>query len=516
MKKLLGVLSILVIFLALGTVSASAAVNGTVKVGLRFGSSAVSSANLENTQSGGYSLGYYDDGRNFVPLGNIAQTAITMRPGADLGNFDQSGPYGSYAEAASAAAGMGGWPAYVSGQYYARQSGGGSGHTSTSVAVTDTSSSAVLFEFDSQGIYNLGVLSVGGPTWFKGYRYAGGFEYPRVTGGGLYVVNVVSLEDYVKGVLPYEMGKGWPEAALQAQAVCARTYASVTAKHLNTYGFDLCNTTDCQVYNGVNAAGGDTDAAVDSTAGQRVWYRGTLAETVYHSSDGGATESAENVWGGTVGYLMGKADPYEATVSIPNYSYTVTYTPSELTWVLQNSGYSIGTVKNAYVSERTSTGNVYKVTFVDTTGKSLTVKGETCRMAFYSTTYGKNVKSMRFSINGDDSGMNSASGYYVNGSGSTLSSISGAYTVSGSGAVAPYTGKALYVLTASGVQALSGTSGAAVPSSASSASPGSFVITGTGNGHNVGLSQYGALAMAKQGYSYRDILNFYYTDITVE
>ncbi|MPM84587.1 hypothetical protein SDC9_131660 [bioreactor metagenome] len=213
---------------------------------------------------------------------------------------------------------------------------------------------------------------------------------------------------------------------------------------------------------------------------------------------------------------MGKADPYEATVSIPNYSYTVTYTPSELTWVLQNSGYSIGTVKNAYVSERTSTGNVYKVTFVDTTGKSLTVKGETCRMAFYSTTYGKNVKSMRFSINGDDSGMNSASGYYVNGSGSTLSSISGAYTVSGSGAVDPYTGSAPYVLTASGVQALNGTSGAAVPSSASSASPGSFVITGTGNGHNVGLSQYGALAMAKQGYSYRDILNFYYTDITVE
>ncbi|MEA4993015.1 MAG: SpoIID/LytB domain-containing protein [Oscillibacter sp.] len=516
MKKLVGILSILVIFLALGTVSAAAAVNGTVKVGLRFGSSAVSSANLENTQSGGYALGYYDEGRSFVPLGSIDQTAITMRPGADLGAFEQSGPYGSFAEAASAAAGMGGWPAYASGQFYARRSGGGSGHTSTSVAVTDTSSSAVLFEFDSQGIYNLGVLPVGGPTWFKGYRYAGGFEYPRVTGGGLYVVNVVSLEDYVKGVLPYEMGKGWPEAALQAQAVCARTYASVTAKHLNTYGFDMCNTTDCQVYNGVNAAGGDTDAAVDSTAGQRVWYRGALAETVYHSSDGGATESAENVWGGTVGYLIGKTDPYEATVSIPNYSYTVTYTPSELTWVLQNSGYTIGTVKNAYVSERTSTGNVYKVTFVDTTGKTLTVKGETCRMAFYSTTYGKNVKSMRFSINGDDSGRGTASGYYVNGSGSSLPSLSGAYTVSGSGAVAPYTGSAPYVLTASGVQALNGTSGAAVSPSASSASPGSFVITGTGNGHNVGLSQYGALAMAKQGYSYRDILNFYYTDITVE
>lgn len=514
MKKLLGFLSILVIFLALGTVSASAAVNGTVKVGLRFGSSAVSSANLENTQSGGYSVGYYDENRGFVTLGRVGQTAITMKPGGDLGSFDQSGPYGSFDEAASAASGRGGWPAYVGGQYVARWSGGGSGHSSTAVAVTDTGSSAVLFEFDSQGIYNLGVLPNGGPAWFKGYRYAGGFEYPRVTGGGLYVVNVVSLEDYVKGVLPYEMGTGWPMAALQAQAVCARTYASVTVKHLSVYGFDVCSTTDCQVYNGMNAAGGDTDAAVEATAGERVWYRGALAETVYHSCDGGATESAENVWGGTVGCLVGKADPHEATITIPNYSYTVTYTPAELTWVLQNSGYAIGTVKNAYVSERTSTGNVYKVTFVDTTGKSLTVKGETCRMAFYSTTYGKNVKSMRFAINGDTSGMKAGSAYYVNGSGNTLSSLSGAYTVSGSGTVAPYAGSALYVVTSSGVQALDTAAGAAASPSAS-ASPASFVITGTGNGHNVGMSQYGALAMAKQGYSYRDILNFYYTDVTI-
>ena len=78
MKKLLGILSILVIFLALNTVSASAAVNGTVKVGLRYGSGAVTSAKLENTQSGGYDLGYYDDGRSFVTLGSITQTAITM------------------------------------------------------------------------------------------------------------------------------------------------------------------------------------------------------------------------------------------------------------------------------------------------------------------------------------------------------------------------------------------------------------------------------------------------------
>ena len=111
-------------------------------------------------------------------------------------------------------------------------------------------------------------------------------------------------------------------------------------------------------------------------------------------------------------------------------------------------------------------------------------------MAFYSTTYGKNVKSMRFCINGDDSGM--TAGYYVNGSGSSISSLSGAYTVSGTGTVASYTGSAPYAVTSSGTGALNASSGA---STAATASPGSFVITGTGNGHNVGMSQYGALAM---------------------
>lgn len=57
---------------------------------------------------------------------------------------------------------------------------------------------------------------------------------------------------------------------------------------------------------------------------------GQLAETVYHSSDGGATEDAANVWGSDVPYLQGKQDPYESAASIPDYQYTVTYTREEL------------------------------------------------------------------------------------------------------------------------------------------------------------------------------------------
>ena len=81
-------------------------------------------------------------------------------------------------------------------------------------------------------------------------------------------------------------------------------------------------------------------------------------EAVYFSSDGGATEDAKNVWGGDLAYLKGKEDPYEALVTIPGYRYTTTYTKDQLTWVLQNSGYSIGTVEKVYVSDYTAMGNV--------------------------------------------------------------------------------------------------------------------------------------------------------------
>lgn len=103
-------------------------------------------------------------------------------------------------------------------------------------------------------------------TWFRGYRYYGGFEYQRVSGGNINVINVVDLEDYVKCVIPWEMSKDWPVEALKAQAVCARTYAVCQTKH-RAQGFDICATTHCQVYQGTAASGANSDAAVDQTTG---------------------------------------------------------------------------------------------------------------------------------------------------------------------------------------------------------------------------------------------------------
>lgn len=554
MKKTLLTTLFVVTFFALTAVSAAAASDDTVKVGLRYGSSALFSANLENAVGSGYEFGYFDDDREFEPLGWTDERTISMTAAGDIymntsGTYSAAPPSGGYRrmgawhveiggfrdfdDAQDAAWDYdGGYPAWIDWEYVVRVGcydtrdeaedaaadlgeGRAVKSSSTGVVVTVTGTTELLFEFDCNGILDLGVLPDGrgddAVTWFKGYRYAGGFEYARVTGGNISVINVVDLEDYVKGVITSEMSGAWPLEALKAQAVCARTYARRTSKHLSAYGFDVCSGSDCQVYNGVGqTASAASDRAVEETAGECLYYDGYLVQDpVYHSSNGGATEDVANVWETAKGYLKGKEDPYEAMTSIPNYSWTVTYSASELSWILQQKGYDVGTVQNVYVSEYTPMGNVRKVTF-EGSGGTKTVTGDNCRTIFYSSTYNKSVKSLRFSINGG--GPSGSGGVYVNGSGSSLGSLDGVSVISGSGRITSLDGGTFTAITSSGTSTVTAGGGTARPAASNS---GSFTITGTGNGHNVGMSQYGAKAMAEQGYDYLDILEFYFTDITV-
>lgn len=557
MKKLLLTTLFVVTFFSLSAVSASAVVNSTVKVGLWYGSNALFSANLENSLGEGFEFGYFDEDREFYSLGWTEETQISMTAAGDIymngsgayspdipsggyrflgGWHVEIGGFRDYEEAEDAAREYGGYPAWISGEFVARIGSypsrseaeedvdryGGDGvaqSASTGVVVTVTKTDKILFEFDCGGARNLGVQPEGWQgetsTWFKGYKYAGAFEYARVTGGNINVSNVVDIEDYVKGVLPYEMGGEWPLAALEAQAVCARTFVCSNSKHTSAYGFDVCNGTDCQVYRGLGSGGtgpsNRSNDAVDNTAGECLYYRSELVkDAVYHSSNGGATEDSANVFGGEPGYLVGKADPNEARITIPNYSYSVTYSADELTWILEQKGYSIGTVQDVYIAEYTPMGNVKKVTFEGSRG-STTVSGDTCRTIFYSSTYNKSVRSMRFDINGSSAGVEG--GIYVSGGG-RLSSLNGVSVISGGGIMETLPSSSASVISSSGITTVNG-GGGTVPRPSTGPSNGSFTITGTGNGHNVGMSQYGARSMAEQGFNYQDILEFYYTDITI-
>lgn len=473
--------------------------------------------------------------------------------------------------------------------------------------VSDTASGKVLYT-SAAGADHLAIHPNSTLTWFKGYKWYGDFVYRRASGSNLTVINYVGLEDYVKGVLPYEISADWPAEAQKAQAVCARSFALGTHKHTSA-GYDLCNTTNCQMYLGANRATAASNAAVDATRGQYLTYNGELVIGYFFSSDGGATEDAVNVWGGDYAYLQGKEDPYETYGS----SWSVTLTAEQVRQKLISAGYSIGTVANVEVTKRTDTDNVNQVTVTDTDGKTVTIQRDSVRTVFglnsirYTITPntaksasaarstsvkispsthkvsidGKSVAPQGYNIGGENYYKLRDIAYLLNG---TESQFNVSWDAKNN-RILLESGKA-YQKTG---DEMTGTVSAEIKSSSLSSSdillngqavdltgylingnnyyrlrdignalcfgvdfddktdtvlidsdsaawqdpegpgsntgdaddtdetviPVSYTFTGTGWGHSVGMSQWGAYAMAQQGFNYEEILKFYYTGISI-
>jgi stage II sporulation protein D len=150
----------------------------------------------------------------------------------------------------------------------------------------------------------------------SGNRYRGLLRV-RSRSGRLSAVNDIALEPYVKGVIAWEMPASWHSEALKAQAVVARTYGLVSRK---AGWFDLYDDTRSQVYGGVRAENGRTNAAVNATEGEVVRWNGALAWTLYHSTSGGKTASRLDEWDlSGMPYLDGVNDPYD-TIS-PHHTW---------------------------------------------------------------------------------------------------------------------------------------------------------------------------------------------------
>ena len=144
----------------------------------------------------------------------------------------------------------------------------------------------------------------------------GGNLYPgdlllTIDGGTLRPVLTLSVEDYLQGVIPYEMSDSFPLEALKAQAVCARTYA--LAKIDTARDYDVVDTTNDQVFRGIDASYQNAIRAVRETAGVVGTYKDKLATCYYSASNGGQTELVNNVWagGGDWGYYAMTDDPYD-------------------------------------------------------------------------------------------------------------------------------------------------------------------------------------------------------------
>jgi stage II sporulation protein D len=159
-------------------------------------------------------------------------------------------------------------------------------------------------------------------------------------------VNKVSLEGYVKGVVPREMPSSWLPAALRAQAVAARTYAAYEVGHSYDPRFNLCDDATCQVYGGKSAEVASTNAATTATAGQVLTSGGQPAFTQFSSSNGGWMAD------GGQPYLVAKADPYDTAAVDPYSSWTVKVTPR----TIQHAWPALGTLTSIEVTGRDGAG----------------------------------------------------------------------------------------------------------------------------------------------------------------
>ena len=325
----------------------------------------------------------------------------------------------------------------------------------------------------------------------NGDRYRTSLELRKFPGSNITVINELTMGDYLDGVVPLEIGTTeTPFEALKAQSVAARTYAVANHKH-EDLGFDLCNSTCCQVYGGYEVENLATNNAIKATEGMVVTYGGALAQLYYFASSGGATANSENVWSKAVPYLQSVEDPYEIT---KYWSYS--FSADEMTRHMANMGRNIGTVTGIQAVSTSESGRVTELKITGTTGIAIFNRVST-RSAF--PTY---LPSQVFTVGGD-------TGYTVKRAGNVLESIniSGALVQTASGTS---------TVSANGPVYVKDGNGNLIALQANSSTSGGFTITGAGSGHGVGMSQRGAMGMASAGFTYEDILKHYFTGVEVE
>ncbi len=194
-----------------------------------------------------------------------------------------------------------------------------------------------------------------------GKPYRGTIELQRSPQGHVTAIDELPLEAYLYGVIKGEIDPGWPPAAVQAQAVAARTLAAerIAEVHAGVTGYDLTATTDAQVYLGASAETPAATAAVDTTRGLLVTYQGQPIFAAYHSNSGGHTEDSENVWGTAYPYLRGVADPY--AMSAPSVNWSVTLPLGTLEATLQRGQVQVAGLSDVSPGRVTPWGRVVTV-----------------------------------------------------------------------------------------------------------------------------------------------------------
>jgi SpoIID/LytB domain protein len=288
-------------------------------------------------------------------------------------------------------------------------------------------------------------------------RYQGNMLF-RISGDRILPVNTLYIEDYLKGVVGYEMSDFYPIEALKAQAVAARNYAIVQRNRKISAGYNLCDTIQSQVYRGLDPSLTRVIRAVDETAGCVLVHNNSLVKGFFHASSGGYTENSENVWVEALPYLKARKDDFDGPGKYPDFfvrdkrgEWTRTFTTTQLETLLK---------------QRSSSRFVSTDTFIRIDMESIT-KFDSGRI--------KNI-TLQYK---DASGKELERHYGKESARTAFGFDSSLYNVVYDNSVDTYT------------------------------------FVGQGFGHGVGMSQIGAYNRALSGQTYNQILEFYYEGSTV-
>ncbi|SFG51226.1 stage II sporulation protein D [Desulfotomaculum arcticum] len=295
-----------------------------------------------------------------------------------------------------------------------------------------------------------GLVSINKNNQQKPYR--GSLEIRRI-GSLITAINELPIEEYLYGVVPAEMPVMFPIEALKAQAVTARSYIISQLGSYASYGFDVLDNQSNNIYGGFNQENPVSTRAVEETRGLVLVYRGQPVAAFYHASSGGFTDNSEDVWTNALGYIKAKPDPADANDKY--YHWSVTYSASQLAQMVNSQ-------LKTYWPDMNSYSSVTDLQEIESTA-------------------GGRVKKLL--ILGMD----------TNGS-----------------------PQQVMVFNAERVRTILSLKSAMFTLSKTDDPDGnlsSVTITGNGWGHGLGMSQWGAAGLAGQGYSFQDILQYYYTGV---
>ena len=293
--------------------------------------------------------------------------------------------------------------------------------------------------------------------------YPGDIEF-IAKGGNVQIIVHVYMEDYMLGVLPYEMDNSFPLEALKAQAVAARTYA-LKKMSAQAATYDVVDTTSDQVYNGTPSGNARCAQAVQETSNIVGTVNGEYMASYYTASNGGQTESVKNAWGsGSYSYLQVKDDPYDLRNGA-SIAKSVTF-------------YRDGTTSVSALTEllRTEAAALVGADSVQITAINSVTLAEP-KYAEPSRVYKKVLVNLTLAGYGDAT-----------------------VTLDYFGQVEGLCSLSINVLkneTLTVTEAVGG-----------------YKLTARRFGHGVGMSQRGAQQMANEGFTYDQILEFYYPGLT--